>query len=305
MRLSAKGAAFIARFEGFVAEPYNDPAGHATIGFGHLIHRGRVTDADRRRWGTISREKATRLLRADAARFERAVERAVTVRLSQPQVDALVSLAFNIGPGALAGSTLVRTLNAGNREAAADQFLRWDRAGSPPRPMAGLTRRRRDERRLFLTGLYAPPAGRSPAAHVAGPSQNFTWLEVHRGRPGFNGSVRARAIVHAAKLDHVRGGVNRLRRQHGLPPTGINVLSWWRPRWYNEQVGGASRSRHINGDGTDIALEEINRLCPWRGGRADFDRLCSRVFADGGFGQYPAGNRHVDSRGFRARWTTF
>ena len=35
-------AELIARFEGFVARPYNDAAGHATIGFGHLLHRGPV-----------------------------------------------------------------------------------------------------------------------------------------------------------------------------------------------------------------------------------------------------------------------
>ena len=70
-------------------------------------------------------------------------------------------------------------------------------------------------------------------------------------------------------------------------------------------IGGATNSRHIYGDACDIALEEIKRLCPWEGGRADFDRACDKIFAGGGFGQYPMGSRHVDSRGNRARWTSF
>jgi hypothetical protein len=39
-RLSQKGAAFIAHFEGLKLKLYNDPVGHATIGVGHLVHRG-------------------------------------------------------------------------------------------------------------------------------------------------------------------------------------------------------------------------------------------------------------------------
>ena len=61
---------------------------------------------------------------------------------------ALVSFAYNCGSGALETSTLRRKLNAGDRQGAADQFLRWDRAGGGV--MAGLTKRRQQERALFL-----------------------------------------------------------------------------------------------------------------------------------------------------------
>ena len=61
----------------------------------------------------------------------------------------MVSFAFNLGTGALAHSTLLRDLNVGNYQAAADQFLRWNHAGG--RVLAGLTRRRQAERKLFLS----------------------------------------------------------------------------------------------------------------------------------------------------------
>jgi len=38
MQLSAKGAALIGKHEGFEPRPYNDPTGHCTVGYGHLIH---------------------------------------------------------------------------------------------------------------------------------------------------------------------------------------------------------------------------------------------------------------------------
>jgi lysozyme len=308
MELSAKGAAFIGRFEGFRAECYNDPAGHATIGYGHLIHHGPVTAADRRQWGRLTQRKALTLLRTDARRFEECVEQAVRVRLTQPQFDALVSFAFNVGCNAFRQSTLLRLLNQERRMSAADELLQWDKAGG--RPMAGLTRRRKEERRLFKTGLYrpGPAAEQRPPVRLpfqAGPSPSFTWQEVHRGRQPFTAADRARAILHARNVEKLRAEFNELRRQHQLEPTGLNVLSWFRPRWYNELIGGATNSQHIYALATDISLQEIERLCPWPSGNRDFDSVCNRLFRTGGFGQYPGGSRHVDSRGFRARWTRF
>jgi GH24 family phage-related lysozyme (muramidase) len=156
MGLSRAGAELIARFEGFVTRPYNDAAGHATIGFGHLIHHGPVTAADRAHWGTISRGRGLVLLSEDARDAARAVENAVRVPLSQEQFDALVSFVFNVGVGAFGSSTLLRKLNAGDRRGAADEFLRWSRAGG--RVLEGLLRRRRAERALFLSSTASPHA---------------------------------------------------------------------------------------------------------------------------------------------------
>ena len=65
------------------------------------------------------------------------------------QFAALVSFTYNVGSGALNSSTLLRRLNAGDTFGAANEFLRWNRAGG--RVLAGLTRRRREERALFLS----------------------------------------------------------------------------------------------------------------------------------------------------------
>ncbi|MFK9512027.1 lysozyme, partial [Escherichia coli] len=68
--------------------------------------------------------------------FEARVRRIVTVPLTANQLGALVSFAYNLGTGALASSTLLRLLNAGDYKGAAAQFARWNRAGG--RVLAGL-----------------------------------------------------------------------------------------------------------------------------------------------------------------------
>lgn len=150
MRMSSKGLSFLSNEEGLRTHPYNDSAGHATIGVGHLIHRGRVTAADQERFRNFTRADAVRLLREDVSSRERAVNRLVGVPVNQNEFDALVSLVFNIGEGekGFAGSTVRRKLNSGDRGGAADAFLMW-RVGGP-----GLINRRKRERSLFLS-----PAG--------------------------------------------------------------------------------------------------------------------------------------------------
>lgn len=98
------------------------------------------------------------------------VDRAVTVVLAPHEKAAMVSIMNNVGPGRVrsvddpgrdgivvlasgAPSTMLRMLNAGARQAAADQFLAWNRAGGVV--SAGLQRRRAAERELFLTGKWS------------------------------------------------------------------------------------------------------------------------------------------------------
>lgn len=147
MKISDKGLALIAKWEGFRAEPYNDPAGHATIGYGHLLHRGPVTVADRKRWGALTRQEGLKLLRQDVAIFEAAVNDAVKVKLTQGQFDALVSFTFNLGGGALRGSTLLKLVNSKRFESAADEFGKWVYADG--KRLQGLANRRADEELLF------------------------------------------------------------------------------------------------------------------------------------------------------------
>lgn len=160
MKTSGTGIALITKFEGFPngGRPYDDPIGFATVGYGHLIARRRVVATDRAaRWlagqktpGRLTQGEAERLLRNDLDKREAAVERCVDVPLTQGQFDALVSFVFNVGIAAFAGSTVVRRLNQRDYTGAADALLMWDKAGSPPRVVEGLTNRRKAERAVFL-----------------------------------------------------------------------------------------------------------------------------------------------------------
>lgn len=149
---SPKGVDFLIAQEGFIPYAYNDSQNHATFGVGHLLHRGRVTAADRAQWGTKAKPKpralVVRVLREDLAnRFEPAVRDTIKKPLKAHQFDALVSLAFNIGTGGFKGSTVARCLNQGDFQGAADAILMWKK---PPEILP----RRRRERELFLNGKY-------------------------------------------------------------------------------------------------------------------------------------------------------
>ena len=67
--LSVKGAAFIGHFEGFRGDLYNDPVGHCTIGFGHLVHHGPINGSEPAEFKrSITRERALELLQRTRAR---------------------------------------------------------------------------------------------------------------------------------------------------------------------------------------------------------------------------------------------
>jgi lysozyme len=130
-------------FEACRLSAYRDIKGVLTIGFGHTgpeVHPGMV----------ITEAEADALLVKDMQVADLAVNRLVTASLSQNQFDALVDFTFNLGEGVLARSTLLRVLNTGKYDYAADQLLAWDHAGG--QVVAGLLRRRRAEMELFNKG---------------------------------------------------------------------------------------------------------------------------------------------------------
>lgn len=143
--LSPAGAELIGAFEGFRSTVYLCPAGFATIGYGHRL----LPTEDIHR---VTEGEALDLLMQDAMREAAPVGRALRVPLAQHQMDALISLAFNCGGGAIARSTLVKLLNAGEAQEAAQEFGKWNKAGG--RESRGLTLRRAAEQRLFATGEY-------------------------------------------------------------------------------------------------------------------------------------------------------
>ncbi|HBO6773379.1 TPA: lysozyme [Pseudomonas aeruginosa] len=146
MKASQDALDIIKKFEGFSEKAYPDPA-HGwrvpTIGYG--------TTSGVKMGDTITKERAEELLREDVKRFEGYVDRLVKVPLTQGQFDALVSFTYNLGPGALEKSTLLKLLNRGDYQGAADQFSRWVNAGG--KRLGGLVKRRAAERVLFLEPL--------------------------------------------------------------------------------------------------------------------------------------------------------
>ncbi|WP_044856879.1 lysozyme [Enterobacter ludwigii] len=146
MQTSDKGIALIKQFEGCKLTAYQDSVGVWTIGYGWT----QPVDGKPIRAGmTIKQETAERLLKTGMVSYESDVARLVKVGLTQGQFDALVSFTYNLGARSLSTSTLLRKLNAGDYAGAADEFLRWNKAGG--KVLNGLTRRREAERALFLS----------------------------------------------------------------------------------------------------------------------------------------------------------
>jgi lysozyme len=142
MKYRQMAADLIKQFEGLSLSAYKCPAGVWTIGYGST--RG-VTQGM-----TITKDEAEQRLFEDMKDAEEAVNRYVTVPVTDGQRAALVSFAFNVGSGNLQRSTLLRRLNARQYDLAADEFPKWNKAAG--RELVGLTRRRVAEQEMFENG---------------------------------------------------------------------------------------------------------------------------------------------------------
>ena len=146
MKISEKGLAMIESFEGCLLKASNKLDGVWTIGYGQT---GNYYGKRVRRGMTTTKALAHAWLRDHSIKtYEDAVTQAVKVPLNQNQFDALVSFAYNVGVGALKQSTALRKLNAGDYAGAADALTMWTKCNG--KVLAGLVRRRKEERALFL-----------------------------------------------------------------------------------------------------------------------------------------------------------
>lgn len=145
MSISQNGINLLSSFEGCELTAYLCPANVWTIGFGTTVYPSgmKVKKSD-----TCTLEQAKQLKAQDLKRFEKIVNNLVKASLTQNQFDALVSLVYNIGPSAFEKSTLLKKLNAGDYQGAADQFIVWNKSGG--KVLQGLVDRRTKERKLFL-----------------------------------------------------------------------------------------------------------------------------------------------------------
>ena len=127
-------------FEGLRTEAYYDAAGVPTIGYGH-------TGPDVRPGDVITEYWAEHLLKADLYDIEKQVE--TLGHWNQPQFDALVSFAYNLGFWKLKTSTLLKTIHeGGSMRAIKQEFNKWVWAGG--QKLKGLERRRAWEAKRFF-----------------------------------------------------------------------------------------------------------------------------------------------------------
>lgn len=146
MQVSNKGISLIKQFEGCKLKAYQDSVGVWTIGYGW------TQPVDGRKIGpgmVIDQATAERLLKCGLVQYEQGVNQLVKVIITQGQFNALVSFAYNLGLRSLSTSTLLRKLNAGDKQGAADEFGKWVNAGGVR--LNGLVKRREAERKLFLS----------------------------------------------------------------------------------------------------------------------------------------------------------
>lgn len=141
MKINQAGLDLIKSFEGCRLAAYRDIVGVLTVGFGH-------TGDDVTRGLVIDQPTADALLESDLYKFEQGVSSLLQAAVTDNQFSALVCFAYNLGLHALAGSHLLKKVNASDLSAK-DEFLKWDRAGGVVVP--GLLRRRTAERALFIS----------------------------------------------------------------------------------------------------------------------------------------------------------
>lgn len=217
MQISAKGLELIKHFEGYHRKlpngdctTYRCPAGVLTIGWGCTegIREGMV-------WTAAEAEAA---LRRELSKFERAVDRLVTVDITQNQRDALISFAYNCGEGALKKSTLLKRVNAEDFDAAAREFGKWTRGGG--RVLPGLVRRRAAEAALFL----------EPADHVEPDMPQRVKPVEDAPPPSINGTagVAAGATTAGVTLPHVPAppDLSPYTAWQSFAETAVGLGSW-------------------------------------------------------------------------------
>jgi lysozyme len=157
--ISAKALKMIKHHEGVRNKPYRCPARLWTLGVGHVIdaNHARVPFEERNNlpipegWDRVfTTEEVDAILAKDLERFERGVLKyCPTAGSRQAWLDSLVSFSFNLGLGTLQRSTLRQKHNRGDYAGAADELLKYCKAGG--KVLRGLENRRKDERALYLS----------------------------------------------------------------------------------------------------------------------------------------------------------
>lgn len=145
MKMNQLGVDLIKKFEGCRLNAYPDPATKAepyTIGFGHT---GKEVKPDL----TWTQSMADFMLNNDVNKIAVSLQPFVKSPVNDNQFSAMVCFAYNVGLSSLKNSTLLKLVNEGKFDKAADEFPKWNKAAG--KVMKGLVARRAAERELFLT----------------------------------------------------------------------------------------------------------------------------------------------------------
>ena len=120
MKVSQDCIQLVKYFEGFEDTAYLCPANVWTIGYGRTRN---VKEGDK-----ITEVQAERDLLEELEEFKHQVLDSVKVELKQNELDALTSWTYNLGVGNLKSSTLLKKLNAGNKDEVPAEIVRWNKA---------------------------------------------------------------------------------------------------------------------------------------------------------------------------------
>ena len=172
MKTSDAGLFALALHEGIVPGPYRDSVGVWTYGIGHTLGAGYPDPSKMQRGMPTNLDAALRdvfdLFRRDIVKYEAGVNRALKVKVTQAQFDALVSFHYNTG--AISKASFVKKLNAGDVIGAAAGFMAWSKP-------AEIIPRRKAEQALFAQGVY--PTGQATVWKVDG-NGRVIWKPVRR-----------------------------------------------------------------------------------------------------------------------------
>lgn len=144
--IAGVAVALVSGFEGVRTVAYYDPPGIATICMGDTFN---VKMGD-----TATVEECKARLNARLDQFSTAVDKCLKPGLPEPVYVAFLSAAYNIGAPALCGSSMAKRANAGDLKGGCEALLMWDKTtiGGVRVPLPGLTKRRKAERDLCMTG---------------------------------------------------------------------------------------------------------------------------------------------------------
>ncbi|MGG5290010.1 lysozyme [Pseudomonas shirazensis] len=126
-------------------EPYHDPSGYPTIGYGHLLSK--VAWEPLEKYPAITVDQAKALLMVDLGIAAKGVQSQITTQLNVFQFAALIDFVFNAGVGNLRISALRKVVNRRDFGSVPKQLERWVYSRGVKLP--GLVRRRRAEAELF------------------------------------------------------------------------------------------------------------------------------------------------------------